>query len=91
MLEQVAQFVVGDTVIYNPNMPNLKLPHERLGDIAKVIGFEGDYAKVQFLRSGYIGHILITPLRSNYWPFEIYREYALTKIADNIDINKIDE
>jgi hypothetical protein len=91
MLEQVAQFAVGDTVIYNPNLPNLKLFYERLHDIAKVISFEGDYAKVQYLRSGYIGHILITPLSPNRYPFTIHREYALTKLPDNIDIDKIDE
>jgi hypothetical protein len=91
MLEQVAQFVVDDIVIYNPNMPNLKPPHERLRDIVKVIGFEGDYAKVQFLRSGYITNILTTPLQLNDWPIHIYREYALTKLPANFDISKIDE
>ena len=91
MLEQVAQFAVGDTVIYNPNLPNLKPFHDRLCDIAKVISFEGDYAKVQFKRSGFIGHILITPLSPNCYPFTIHHEHALTQIPDNLDIDKIDE
>ena len=90
MLEQVAQFTVDDIVIYNPNMPNLKQPHERLTHIVKVIGFEGDYAKVQFLRSGYITNILMTPVPENM-PIPIYREYALTKLPVNFDMSKIDE
>jgi hypothetical protein len=90
MLEQVAQFTVGDIVIYNPNVPNLKPPHRRLCDIVKVIGFEGDYAKVQFLRSGFISNILITACPENM-PIPIYREYALTNLPANFDISKIDE
>ncbi len=90
MLEQVAGFVLGEIVIYNPNMPNLKLPHERLDDIAKVIDLEGNYAKVQFLRSGYISNILITECPEN-WYFPYYRKYALTKLPANFDMSKIDE
>ncbi len=90
MLEQVAGFVLGEIVIYNPNMPNLKLPHERLDDIAKVIDLEGNYAKVQFLRSGFISNILITECPEN-WYFPYYRKYALTKLPANFDMSKIDE
>ena len=65
MLEQVENFVIGDTVIYNPNMPNLAPPEQRLYDIAKVIAFEGDYVNIQFKRSGFITKILAKPLCSS--------------------------
>ena len=90
MLEQVAQFAVDDIVIYNPNLPNLKPFKERLDDIAKVIDLEGNYAKVQFLRSGFISNILITECPEN-WYFPYYRKYALTKLPANFDMSKIDE
>ncbi len=90
MLEQVERFAIGDYVVYNPNMPNLKPPHERLRDIAKVISFEGDYARVQFLRSGYISNILMTSFPENM-PIPIYIEYSLTKLSANFDMSKIDE
>lgn len=91
MLEQVVNFVIGDTVIYNPNMPNLKPFYERLYDIAKVIGFEGDYVKIQFRNSGFISIIDTMPLYPNDVPFPVYTTYALTKLNQEFDIDKIDE
>ena len=79
MLEQETQFVIGDRVIYNPNMPNLRPFKERLDDIATVIGFEGNYVKIQFRNSGFISIIDTMPLYPNDVPFPVYTTYASGK------------
>ena len=82
MLQQETQFAIGDKVIYNPNMPNLKPFYDRLDDIATVIGFEGDYVKIQFKNSGFITNIIAKPLYPNDVQIPVYTMYALTKIDE---------
>jgi hypothetical protein len=46
-------FAVGDKVVYNPYLPNLKLPKFRPWDHARIIKIDGDYLSLEFYNFGY--------------------------------------